>query len=68
MRTRTWALIAASVAVIAIFFILREHWAHALGLSPYLMLLACPLLHLLHSHGGHCGTAQNLDVTSVENS
>jgi hypothetical protein len=24
-----------------------------LGLAPYLLLLACPLLHLLHHHGGH---------------
>lgn len=53
--TRTWLLIAASVVVIAIFFILREHWAHALGLSPYLLLLACPLLHLFHGHGRHDG-------------
>lgn len=51
--SRTWLLIAASLAVIAIFFVLREHWAHALGLAPYLLLLACPLLHLFHRHGGH---------------
>jgi hypothetical protein len=24
-----------------------------LGLAPYLLLLACPLLHLLHPHGGN---------------
>jgi hypothetical protein len=33
------------------FFILREHWSHALGLAPYLLLLACPLMHLFgHGH------------------
>ncbi|WOS65392.1 DUF2933 domain-containing protein [Sinorhizobium fredii] len=50
---RKWTLFAASFAVIAAFFILREHWQHALGLAPYLLLLACPLLHLFHGHGGH---------------
>ncbi|CDZ47554.1 DUF2933 domain-containing protein [Neorhizobium galegae] len=53
--SRTWLLIGASLTVIAVFFMLREHWAHALGMSPYLLLLACPLLHLFHGHGGHTG-------------
>ncbi len=53
--SRTWLLMAASLAVIVVFFVLREHWAHALGLAPYLILLACPLMHLLHRHGGHGG-------------
>jgi hypothetical protein len=38
---------------IAAFFIVTEHRAHALGVLPYLLLLACPLLHWLH--GGHRG-------------
>lgn len=39
------------------FFLLTEHWAHALGVLPYLLILACPLMHLfMHgSHGGHGG-------------
>ncbi|MEY9199451.1 hypothetical protein ABIA16_004630 [Sinorhizobium fredii] len=49
---RKWTLFAASLAVIVAFFVLREHWQHALGLAPYLLLLACPLMHLLHGHGG----------------
>jgi hypothetical protein len=34
-----------------------EHWAHALGILPYLLILACPLMHLfMHKgHGGHGG-------------
>lgn len=52
-RSRTSLLMAASLAIVVAFFILREHWAHALGLAPYLLLLACPLLHLFHGHGGH---------------
>ena len=35
----------------------REHWGHALGTLPYLLILACPLMHLFmhrghHQHGG----------------
>jgi hypothetical protein len=37
---------------IAGFFLWTEHRAHLLGLLPYLLLLACPLMHLFH-HGGH---------------
>lgn len=51
--SRTWLLMAASLVIIVAFFILREHWGHALGLAPYLLLLACPLMHLFHGHGGH---------------
>jgi len=42
---------------IAAFFLFTEHRAHFFGILPYLLLLACPLLHLLmHGrHGGHGG-------------
>lgn len=39
-------------AAVAGFFLLSEHRAHALGWLPWLILLACPLLHLF-MHGGH---------------
>lgn len=44
-----------TVALIAGFYLLREHWGHVLGYWPYLLLLACPLMHLMHGngHGGH---------------
>ena len=40
---------------IAAFFLLSEHRAHVLGVLPYLLLLACPLLHIFmhRGHGGH---------------
>lgn len=41
-------------AVIAGFFLLIEHRAHALEWLPWVILLACPLLHLL-MHRGHGG-------------
>ena len=41
-------------AAIAGFFLLTEHTAHVFGVLPYLLLLACPLLHFWHrGHGGH---------------
>ena len=43
-------------AVLALAFLLLEHTAHVLGALPFLILLACPLLHVFmhggHSHGG----------------
>ncbi|HEX9295045.1 MAG TPA: DUF2933 domain-containing protein [Polyangiaceae bacterium] len=58
--SRNTKLALLSALVIAAFFILREHWSHALGLAPYLLLISCPLMHLLghrhhrnHEHGSH---------------
>ena len=34
-------------------YLLREHWNHVAGSWPYLLLLACPLMHLFHGHGGY---------------
>ena len=42
------------LAAIALFFLLREHWAHVSGNWVYLILLLCPLMHLF-GHGGHHG-------------
>ena len=50
---RPAGLAILTVALIAVFYLLREHWGHALGLWPYLILLACPLMHLMHGHGNH---------------
>ena len=42
------------------FFLWEEHKAHLLGILPYVLLLLCPILHLLHGrHGGsHQGHGQ----------
>ncbi|MBL8519402.1 MAG: DUF2933 domain-containing protein [Betaproteobacteria bacterium] len=53
-RTRAWKSAAVMLGLILAFYFLREHWGHVLGLLPYLILLACPLMHLFgHSHQGH---------------
>ena len=43
------------VAAVGGFYLLREHWNHIAGNWIYLLLLACPLMHLFHGHGGHGG-------------
>ena len=42
-------------ALIAGYFLLTEHRAHVVQYLPFLLLLACPLLHLFHRHGDHEG-------------
>lgn len=48
-----WGIALLMLAAIAVFALLREHWAHVAGYWPYLILLACPLMHLFGHHGGH---------------
>lgn len=50
---RNWKLVGVSAAMVIAFVILKAHWGHLLGVFPYLLLLACPLLHLFHRHGDH---------------
>ena len=53
LRSRS-GLVFFGFAAIAGFFLWEEHKAHLLGALPYVLLLACPLMHLLHGgHGGH---------------
>jgi hypothetical protein len=42
---------------VAGFFLITEHTAHVFGALPYLLLAACPLMHLFmhHGHGHHAG-------------
>ncbi len=47
-----WVLIG--FLAIAAFFLFSEHRAHALGVLPFLLLLACPLMHIF-MHRGHDG-------------
>ncbi len=42
--------------VIAALFLIYAHTMHVLGVLPYLLLLACPLMHVFMHHGhGHRG-------------
>jgi hypothetical protein len=41
--------------LIAAFFLITEHRAHVFQYLPFLLIAACPLLHMFHGHGGHGG-------------
>jgi hypothetical protein len=43
------------IGAVAAYFLLTEHLAHVVGVLPFLLLLACPLMHVFmhHGHGGH---------------
>jgi hypothetical protein len=54
--TFNWILVG--FLLVAGYFLVLEHRAHLEGVLyvlPYLLLLACPLMHLFmhHGHGGH---------------
>ncbi|MBY5838562.1 DUF2933 domain-containing protein [Rhizobium leguminosarum] len=52
--TRTVFIAFAAIALVLITY---EHRVHVLGILPWLLILACPLMHLFmhHGHGGHSG-------------
>lgn len=58
---RWWKLPSGLVLIgflaVAGFFLFTEHRAHLLGVLPFLLLLACPLMHFMHGgHGRHGGS------------
>ena len=59
--TGVLAMTAVALASAGLFGLLQDHWGHALGLAPYLLFLACPILHFFmhrgHGHG-HAGNSK----------
>jgi hypothetical protein len=54
MKPSLSSLVLVGFLAIAGFFLVTEHTAHVFGVLPYLLLLACPLLHtFIHGRGGH---------------
>lgn len=51
---RRISIILATLAVLALVLLWGEHKGHFLGALPWLILLACPLIHIF-MHGGHGG-------------
>ncbi len=49
-----WAFLVA--AAVGGFYLFTEHQAHLFGFLPYLVLAACPLMHLFMHHGHHHGS------------
>lgn len=54
-RRTSGRVVFVGFALVAGFYLVTEHRAHLFGVLPYLILLACPLMHLFmqHGHGGH---------------
>lgn len=53
LRSRSGLILLAFLAI-AGFFLFTEHRAHLFGVLPFLLLLACPLMHFFHGgHGNH---------------
>jgi len=61
-------LVTIGFLLIAAFLLLSEHRAHALGVLPFLLLAACPLLHMfMHGgHGGHGGHGKHTQHNEIE--
>ena len=55
-KTRS-GIVLCGFLLIAGFYLLTEHTAHVFGALPFLLLAACPLMHLFmhHGHRGHRG-------------
>jgi hypothetical protein len=48
-------IVMCGFLLVAGFYLATEHTAHLFGVLPFLLILACPLMHLFqhHGHGGH---------------
>jgi hypothetical protein len=42
-----------AAGAIGLYYLLTAHLTHVTQAIPYLILLACPLMHFFHGHGGH---------------
>ena len=59
---RAGTLVFWGFCVIAALFLFYEHTMHVLGVLPYLLLLACPLMHVFMHHGHGYGGHQHGDA------
>ncbi len=56
---------------IALFFLITEHRAHLVGFVPFLpflLLAACPLMHLFHHRGDDHGSEEDSEHPSPPSS
>jgi hypothetical protein len=53
-------IVCLGFLVVGGFFLMMEHTAHIFGVLPWLLILACPLMHLfMHRGHGHSGGADH---------
>ena len=60
-----WCVLGVALALLLI-----EHFTHVLGVLPYLLILACPIMHFVmhgkHGHGGDRHHAGRHDSTRTD--
>ncbi len=49
------------IGAVAAYFLFTEHYAHTIAVLPFLLILACPLMHLF-MHSGHHHEHRDSDV------
>lgn len=56
-QTVNWLIVG--LVLVAAYFVIGEHWVHVAPYFPFLIFLACPLMHLFmhHGHGHHHDSA-----------
>lgn len=61
-------LVMCGFLLVAGFYLLTEHTAHLFGVLPFLLILACPLMHLFHhhGHGGHHPASAGAPLAGVQ--
>jgi hypothetical protein len=51
------SIVMVGVFAFGVALLASQHLQHIVGVLPYLLLLACPLMHLFgHGHHHHSGT------------
>jgi hypothetical protein len=66
-QSGAWSRISLTTTAICVLLAVagvllwRDHRAHAFALLPYLLIAACPIMHLLmhRGHGGHSHRARH---------
>jgi hypothetical protein len=58
LLSRTGIATVIAVAVLG-FLVYTDHTAHLLGVIPYLLVLACPLMHIFMHSGHHHGSGHD---------
>jgi Protein of unknown function (DUF2933) len=51
---------------VAGYFLITEHAAHIIPFLPWLLLAACPLMHLFMHHGNHSHTSGRTPAPNPE--
>lgn len=60
-------IIVTGLGALIAFLLLSGHGNHLLSLAPFLIFLACPLMHLFMHHGnGHHGESDRQNASRVE--